>query len=164
MAGRSANFVKPQGKQESIMVKYDVCVLGLGPVGTVSGACYAKQGFRVMGIDINPARINALMEGKPPFVEPGIGELLKEVCASGHFRASQDFAESVSNADIIMIAVGTPTPKDAPDLSQLDSVCAQIGAALREKRSGEPVIVVRSTVRRERSAAGLPALSKTLPG
>jgi GDP-mannose 6-dehydrogenase len=122
---------------------YDVCVLGLGPVGTVSAACYAKQGFSVMGIDINPARIHALKDGRAPFAEPGLNELVKEVCASGELEVSQDYGH-IAHARIVMIAVGTPTG-DVPDLSQLDKVCEQVGEALKHKTT-DPVIVVRSTV------------------
>ncbi len=124
---------------------YDVCMLGLGPVGAVSGACYAKQGFSVIGVDINPARINALKAGKAPFVEPGFDELIKQVCDSGHFRVTTELAPAVHASRIVMIAVGTPTPKDAPDLSQLDQVCQQIGEALKGKQE-QTVIVIRSTI------------------
>jgi GDP-mannose 6-dehydrogenase len=123
---------------------YDVCVFGLGPVGLVSGACYARQGFNVLGIDINPARLHALAEGRAPFVEPGIEPLITEVRSSDRLHVSQDF-KLARYARIIVIAVGTPTG-ESPDFTQLDKVCTDIGVALMGK-TGEPTtIVVRSTV------------------
>ncbi|MDE3060481.1 MAG: nucleotide sugar dehydrogenase [Pseudomonadota bacterium] len=122
---------------------YDVCVFGLGPVGTVSAACFAKQGFYVTGVDIDPARIEAIREGRAPFVEPGIDELVREGVQAGRLSAGEDY-KVAAQSDVVVIAVGTPT-KDEPDLSQLDKVCAQIGYALRESDNA-PVIAVRSTV------------------
>ncbi len=125
--------------------KYDVCILGLGPVGAVSGLCFAKLGLRVIGVDIDQRRVSMLAKGEVPFVEPGLEELCKEMVRSRRFHATVYMREAVQNAPVILIAVGTPTPKDAPDLSQLDKVCEQIGALLKDK-SDPTVIAVRSTV------------------
>lgn len=122
---------------------YDVCVFGLGPVGLVSGACYARQGFRVLGVDINPARTHALAEGRAPFVEPEINDLIAQVMETGKLEVSQDYRQA-RHARIIVVAVGTPTG-EAPDFTQLDKVCTDIGAALMNKQDST-IIVVRSTV------------------
>lgn len=127
---------------------FDMCMIGLGPVGTISAACIAKQGFRVIGVDNNPARVTSFENNEAPFVEPGINEILPELQASGNFTATSDFAYAVQNSKIIMIAVGTPTPEESgePDLSFLDAVSRSIGEAFRIARVDSPVVVVRSTV------------------
>jgi GDP-mannose 6-dehydrogenase len=56
--------------------EFDVCMIGLGPVGTVSAACFAKQGFNVIGVDNNPARVSSFVNNEAPFVEPGVNELM----------------------------------------------------------------------------------------
>ena len=129
------------------MQKYDVCMLGMGPVGTVSGLCFAKQGFRVVGIDINTGRLAAFAKGKAPFLEPGVNQLLRECQAAGTFEVTDKAEEAIARSRIIMIAVGTPTPEETgiPDLSQLDAVAQTIGRAIKNSAS-EPIIVVRSTV------------------
>ena len=129
------------------MNKYDVCILGLGPVGTISGACFAKQGFNVIGVDVNPDRVSTFAKGRAPFEEPGVDNLVGNVVKAGRFHATLDGEYAIANAHIIMIAVGTPTPEGAgePDLSQLDAVSNAIGEAIRNK-SDETIVVVRSTV------------------
>ena len=127
--------------------EYDVCMLGMGPVGTVSGLCFAKQGANVVGVDINPERVAAFASGKAPFAEHGVDELVQEVQAAGKFRVTADAQNAISNSHIIMIAVGTPTPEETgiPDLSQLDAVAKAIGEAIKDV-SHTPLVVVRSTV------------------
>ncbi len=125
----------------------DVCMIGLGPVGAVSGLCFAKQGFSVIGVDVNPARVDIFNEGKAPFIEPGVDELVRDAVRAGTFRATQNAHEAIAQANVIMIAVGTPTPEDTgePDLSYLDAACTTIGEAIANV-SHAPVVVVRSTV------------------
>lgn len=129
------------------MTAYDVCMIGLGPVGTVSGLCFAKQGFKVIGVDVNPERVKAFAEGRAPFIEPGVNALVAETLEAGNFTATTEAKSAISGSRVIMIAVGTPTPEDTgePDLSYLDAACADIGEAIREV-SHVPVVVVRSTV------------------
>ncbi|MCH2037156.1 MAG: nucleotide sugar dehydrogenase, partial [Rickettsiales bacterium] len=128
--------------------KYDVCMFGLGPVGTISAACFAKQGFNVVGVDVDPRKIDAFKDNKAPFIEPGIDELIAEVQAENRFRATTDAMEAASNARIIMIAVGTPTPADSgkPDLTYLDKVSESIGKAIKGQKKSGVIVVVRSTV------------------
>lgn len=127
--------------------QYDVCMLGMGPVGTVSGLCFAKQGNQVVGVDINPERVKAFAEGRAPFAEPGVNELVRETLDMNTFRVTDKAHEAIAASRIIMIAVGTPTPEETgvPDLSQLDSVAKTIGEAIKNV-AHEPIVVVRSTV------------------
>ena len=127
--------------------QFDVCMIGLGPVGTVSGVCFAKQGFNVVGVDVDAKRVAAFTNNEAPFVEPGVNELVAEVQKSGHFRATTDFAAAVTDSRIIMIAVGTPTPESgSPDLSYLDAVAKSLGEAFKTMEEKGTVVVLRSTV------------------
>lgn len=127
--------------------QYDVCMLGMGPVGTVSGLCFAKQGFQVIGVDVNPERVASFARGEAPFTEPGVDELVKETIGTDTFRVTADASHAILHSSIIMIAVGTPTPEETgiPDLSQLDNVAKTIGETIKNA-AHQPVIVVRSTV------------------
>jgi GDP-mannose 6-dehydrogenase len=129
------------------MKNFDVCMIGLGPVGTISGACFAKQGFNVIGVDNNPQRVEAFKGNRAPFVEPGVDELIDEVISAGKFRATLNFDEAVRDSRIIMIAVGTPTPESgSPDLSYLDAVAVSLGKAFKTMEEKGTIVVVRSTV------------------
>ena len=129
------------------MTQYDVCMLGMGPVGTVSGLCFAKQGFQVCGVDINPERVAAFQSGRAPFEEEGVHDLVRETLDMGTFRVTADAQEAIRQSRIIMIAVGTPTPEETgiPDLSQLDAVAKTIGESIKDV-DHTPIVVVRSTV------------------
>ena len=80
---------------------FDVCMVGLGPVGTISGACIAKQGFKVIGVDVNPERVKAFADNSAPFVEPGVNDLITEVQTAGNFEATTDFEYASTNSRIV---------------------------------------------------------------
>ncbi len=124
-----------------------ICMIGMGPVGTVSGLCFAKSGFQVVGVDINPTRLAAFNAGIAPFIEPNINELLQQCLADKTFSVTDDANDAIAKSDVIMIAVGTPTPEETgiPDLSQLDAVAQTIGEAIKNVEHA-PIIIVRSTV------------------
>lgn len=128
-------------------IKYDVCMLGMGPVGCTSGLCFAKQGYQVIGVDINPARVEIFQSGMAPFEEEGVHDLVKETQKMGTFHVTSDAVSAIASSRIIMIAVGTPTPEETgiPDLSQLDAVAKTIGEAIKNV-AHKPIVVVRSTV------------------
>jgi GDP-mannose 6-dehydrogenase len=122
-------------------------MVGLGPVGTVSGLCFAKQGFQVVGVDIDARRVAAFTKNEAPFVEPLVNELVAETQAAGTFRATTDFNHAVTNSRVVMIAVGTPTPESgSPDLSFLDAVAQSLGEAFRTMPEKGTIVVLRSTV------------------
>ena len=67
-------------------------VFGLGYVGCVSAACFAKEGHEVMGVDVNPLKVEIINSGKSPIVESGIGELIDEMVNAGRLRATTEVA------------------------------------------------------------------------
>jgi len=123
-----------------------VAIFGLGYVGTVCGACFAKYGHEILGVDVNPLKVQMINEGKSPIVEPQLDEFLAEAHARGAFRATTNGAEAVAWADISLVCVGTPSRDNGSlNLDYIFGVCREIGEALRERRDYH-LVVIRSTV------------------
>ena len=123
-----------------------ISVFGLGYVGCVSAACFAKGGHTVVGVDVSQAKVDMINAGRPTIVEQGIGELVAEVHRDGRLRATTDVAEAVRATTVSLVCVGTPSrPNGQLDLDYVARVCGQIGEALRTKRERH-VVVIRSTV------------------
>ena len=83
-------------------------VIGTGYLGATHAACMAELGFEVLGVDVDPAKIERLSRGEVPFHEPGLPELLRTHVASGRLRFTTDVAEAARWADVHFIGVGTP--------------------------------------------------------
>ncbi|MEF3312885.1 UDP-glucose/GDP-mannose dehydrogenase family protein [Paenibacillus sp. GYB004] len=125
---------------------YAVSVFGLGYVGCVSAACLAQMGHKVVGVDINPDKIEMINQGKPTIVEKGIAELVMEQHLAGRLTATLDIQAAVNESDLSLICVGTPADKNGhTDLTFIWHVVEQIAEALKEKDRFH-TIVIRSTV------------------
>ncbi len=138
-----------------------VSIFGLGYVGSVTAGCLAHNGIHVMGVDVNPAKVEAFNAGRSPVLEPGLQELLAESRDQGRLEATADIRRAIEETQISFICVGTPSlPNGKLDVSVVERVCEQIGAALRDKHARH-LVVVRSTVL-PGTAEGiaLPALEK----
>jgi len=123
-----------------------VAVFGLGYVGTVSSACLAADGHRVIGVDVNADKVATVNAGQSPIVEPGLDQLLSKAVANGTLHATMDVNEAVRTSDVSLLCVGTPSRRNGSlDLTYLGRVSQQIGEALRD-HGRYHVIVVRSTV------------------
>jgi GDP-mannose 6-dehydrogenase len=123
-----------------------VSVFGLGYVGCVSAASFAGDGHQVIGVDVNADKVEAINAGRSPIVEPGLDELLSRCASEGRLRATTDTAEAIRESEVSLLCVGTPSRKNGSlDLSYLERVSEQVGAALKDK-AGYHVVVVRSTV------------------
>ena len=122
-----------------------VAIIGLGYVGAVTAGCLARLGREVIGVDSDPVKADAVAAGRSPVSEPGLDELLAAGLAAERIRVAE-VADAVREADVIMIAVGTPSaPSGALDLGAVTRVAQQIGAALPSDGRFRTV-VVRSTV------------------
>jgi UDPglucose 6-dehydrogenase len=120
-----------------------VCVIGTGYVGLVTGTGLAEMGNDVVCVDNNAEKIKQLEAGISPIYEPGLEELLDANMREGRLTFSTDLTRSVQEADICMIAVGTPQGDDgAADLSAVFGVAESIAKAA----NGFKVIVTKSTV------------------
>ena len=123
-----------------------ISIFGLGYVGTVTAACLARDGHKVIGVDVNPQKVALISAGKSPIVEPQLGELLSVGVESGLITSTTDPEEAVAKSDVSLISVGTPSTENGePDLSYVFDVCKEIGAAVY-KKAAPHVIVLRSTV------------------
>src|SRR5262245_54315655 len=121
-------------------------VFGLGYVGCVSAACFAKEGHTVIGVDVNANKVEMINTGNSPIVEAGIGPLLDEVVKANRLSATTDSAAAVRNSEVSLVCVGTPSnPNGSLDLSYVTRVCEEIAAALKDK-NGLHVVVIRSTM------------------
>jgi UDPglucose 6-dehydrogenase len=120
-----------------------ISVVGCGYLGAVHAAAMAELGHDVVGIDVDEAKVAALRDGRAPFYEPGLPELLASGVASGRLRFSTDAADA-AGASVHFVAVGTPQQpgRTAADLRFVD---AAIDALLPHLRGGD-LVVGKSTV------------------
>src|SRR5438477_6719997 len=86
-----------------------VSVFGLGYVGSVSGACLARLGHDVIGVDSNAAKVAMIKEGLPPVIEAGLSELLSTVTKQGKLTATDNWREAIAGSDAALVCVGTPS-------------------------------------------------------
>ena len=123
-----------------------VSIFGLGYVGTVCAACFARFGHEVLGVDLNADKNAQITAGRSPIVEPGVEELVRDGVAAGRLSATSDAEHAVSWSDLSLICVGTPSRANGSlDTSNVEDVARSIGRALRE-RDGRHTVVVRSTL------------------
>ena len=123
-----------------------ISVFGLGYVGSVTAACFAGKGHKVVGIDVSKDKVESMAAGRTPILEPGIQEIISEFHAKGQLGATLDVEKAVRETDVSFICVGTPSqPNGKLDLSGIKHVCEQIGAVLKTK-SAFHIVVTRSTI------------------
>ncbi|HEY0002754.1 MAG TPA: UDP-glucose/GDP-mannose dehydrogenase family protein, partial [Actinoplanes sp.] len=121
-----------------------ITVIGTGYLGAVHAACMADIGHEVLGVDVDPNKIAALAEGRPPFFEPGLGELLARTVEKGTLRFTTSLKEAGEFGDLHFICVGTPQKRGsyAADLSHIEAVVKGLAPHLNR-----PCLVVgKSTV------------------
>lgn len=123
-----------------------ISVVGLGYVGAVSCGCLAGLGHRIVGVDIDPARVAAIVEGRAPIHEAELDDLLAEAVARGRLSATSDLAAAVAGTDVTFVSVGTPTAEDGGcDTRHIAAAAEAIGVALRSK-AGFHIVVLRCSV------------------
>jgi GDP-mannose 6-dehydrogenase len=124
-----------------------VSIFGLGYVGCVSAGCLARLGHEVIGVDVNPNKVDALNRGQSPIVERGLPELIAAMRQAGRLRASTEHAKAVEESELSVICVGTPSTEDTRslDLSYVRRIAASIAGSLKRINRFHTV-VLRSTV------------------
>ena len=123
-----------------------ISIFGLGYVGAVSLACLARDGHQVIGVDIDPVKLDLIRSRKSPILEEGIQELMRDVVDSGRVSVSHDAAQALRDTELSFVCVGTPSaPNGSQDLGAILRLAEQLGAALKQKREFH-TIVIRSTV------------------
>ncbi|MEE8423188.1 MAG: UDP-glucose/GDP-mannose dehydrogenase family protein [Thermodesulfobacteriota bacterium] len=121
----------------------NICVVGTGYVGLVTGACFAELGLNVTCVDKEEEKIETLKSGEVPIYEPGLKELIRKNVDDERLSFTTNIKEGVENALAVFIAVGTPSnPDGSADLSYIREVAKNIG----EVMNGYKVITTKSTV------------------
>jgi GDP-mannose 6-dehydrogenase len=124
----------------------NISIFGLGYVGAVSLACLTREGHRVVGVDVDAAKLNLIASGKTPVVEEGMIELMAKVVASGRVSVTSDAAQALRDTEVSFICVGTPSATNgSQDQSAVLRLAEQLGAALRSV-DRKHVFVFRSTL------------------
>ncbi|MCU0806048.1 MAG: GDP-mannose dehydrogenase, partial [Burkholderiales bacterium] len=124
----------------------NISIFGLGYVGAVSLACLARDGHKVIGVDVDRTKLDLIAAGKTPVVEEGMVDLMATVAASGRVSVTTDAREAILGSHLSLICVGTPSaPNGSQDQSAMLRVAEDLGLALREK-SAPHVLVFRSTL------------------
>ncbi|MCJ8156909.1 UDP-glucose/GDP-mannose dehydrogenase family protein [Sphingomonas sp. LaA6.9] len=121
-----------------------ITMIGSGYVGLVSGACFADFGHDVVCVDKDQKKIDALHEGRMPIYEPGLDALVASNVKGGRLSFTTDLTDAVADADVVFIAVGTPSRRGDghADLSYVHAAAADIARAIK----GYTVVVTKSTV------------------
>ena len=121
----------------------NICMVGTGYVGLVTGACLADFGMNVVCVDKDADKIAALQSGRVPIYEPGLEEVIARNERAGRLSFTTDLKRGIEDALAIFIAVGTPPkPDGAPDLTFV----RQVAEAIAEHMNGYKVVVTKSTV------------------
>jgi UDPglucose 6-dehydrogenase len=120
-----------------------VTVIGTGFVGVVSAAIYASFGNEVIGLDIDENKIKLLEKGQVPFYEPNLQDLLLEQQAGGNLKFTTSYEEAIKEAEVIIIAVGTPSaPDETADLRYVFASAKSLAPYIKENA----IVVIKSTV------------------
>ena len=120
-----------------------ICVIGVGYVGLVTGACFADLGNKVIALDINEQRIENLKKGILPIYEPGLEELVHRNVKAGRLSFTTSYVEAVKGAEFAFIAVGTPSGvKGEADLQYVESAAK----AIAQNMTSPLIIINKSTV------------------
>ena len=121
----------------------NICVVGVGYVGLVTGACFSEFGLRVSCVDNDETKINMLKKGEVPIFEPGLTELVQKNLNEGRLSFTTNIKEGVRNALVVFIAVGTPPDEEGrADLRYVEEVAKSVGQTMNHYN----VVVTKSTV------------------
>jgi UDPglucose 6-dehydrogenase len=122
----------------------NIAMIGSSYVGLVSGACLADFGHKVTCVDRDKAKIDALRQGEIPIFEPGLDQIVADNVKAGRLSFTTDLGQGVANADVVVLAVGTPSRRGDghADLSFVEAAARELAAAVRPGT----VIVIKSTV------------------
>jgi UDPglucose 6-dehydrogenase len=121
----------------------NICVVGTGYVGLVTGTCFAEFGNHVTCVDKDPTKIGTLSAGGIPIYEPGLDDLVQRNVRAGRLRFTTELAASIRDCLVVFIAVGTPQgPDGRADLSFVQAVARTVAENLNSYK----VIVTKSTV------------------
>ena len=141
----------------------NIAVIGTNYVGLVTAACFAELGNQVVGIDIDPAKVERLGRGQLPIYEPGLEEIVVQNIKAGRLHFTLDYAEGLKAAEFAFVCVGTPSGIEGEaDMSQVKAAAHSLG---QHAPSGSSLIVVnKSTMPIGTGDWMLPALERASNG
>jgi GDP-mannose 6-dehydrogenase len=123
-----------------------ISIFGLGYVGTVCAGCLAATGHTIVGVDVNPMKVDLINSGLSPIVEPGINELISQGRRQEKLSATTSVIKAVEWSEVSLVCVGTPSQTNGSlDLTYVTRVCEEIGRALQDKKSYH-LVILRSTM------------------
>ncbi|MBI4365220.1 MAG: UDP-glucose/GDP-mannose dehydrogenase family protein, partial [Deltaproteobacteria bacterium] len=122
-----------------------IAIIGAGYVGLVSAACFAELGHTVICLDADAAKIGLLADGTIPLYEPGLAELVKQNLRRARLRFTTAWPEAVGGADVVFIAVGTPTSRRGNGYADMSYVY-EAARSLAPHFATYTVVVNKSTV------------------
>ena len=138
-------FELPRTEPEAVVIRR-VAIVGLGYVGSVTGACLADLGHDVTFVELNQAKLDQLNEGVSPIVEAGMTALVRRGHDEGRLRGTSELRGAVLSSDVVIVCVGTPTGRNGDvHLRDLEKVCLELGAAVAT-RSDWLQVVITSTI------------------
>ncbi len=124
-----------------------ISIFGLGYVGAVSLACLARDGHEVVGVDIDPTKLELVRAGRSPIIEEGMQELMRAVVNGGSVTVTDSLRTAILSTDVSFVCVGTPPRSNGnQDLGAMLRLAEEIGKVLPEKPTRH-LIVIRSTVK-----------------
>src|SRR5215813_7477785 len=124
----------PRRRDPTTSLPVNISIFGLGYVGAVSLACLARDGHRLVGVDVDQAKVDLIRSGRTPVVEEGMVQLMADVAASGRVTVTRDAAEAIRETELSLICVGTPSaPNGSQDQSAVIRLAEEAGGALRFK-------------------------------
>ncbi len=123
-----------------------ISVFGLGYVGCVSAACFCDLGHEVWGVDVDATKVGFLQRGESPIIEKSLPELIRKYAQSGTLHATQSAQEAITQTDISLVCVGTPSlASGALNTHYIERVAEEIGQALKTI-THKHTVVIRSTL------------------
>jgi GDP-mannose 6-dehydrogenase len=139
----------------------NVSIFGLGYVGSVTAACFAKQGHTVVGVDLSPAKVHLLDSGRSPIIEKDLDEITAAARKESRLSATTDTRSAVLKTEISLICVGTPGQHNGKlDLSHIQHVCQEIGEVLSDKKEFHWIVIRSTVLPGTTESVAIPALEK----
>ena len=137
----------------------NISVIGIGYVGLVTGACFAKLGHNVICVDVDEEKVNKINNSVSPIYEKGLEDLLKKY--KSNITATTSYTQAIQNTEITFICVGTPSEKNGSiDLSFVKESSREIGKKLKQKDTWHLVVMKSTVVPGTTSDVVLPLLEK----
>ena len=121
-------------------------IIGSGYVGLTTGICLASLKHQIFIYDVDEKKLGEILEGKLPFFERGLGEILEKVSSTEEFRPQNNLDDLIRETDGCFVCVGTPTKNNSIDLSQIINSINTITESIKKNNKRNYKIIIRSTI------------------